>query len=384
MAKINYDKIIVKFLIKEADQNELEALDRGLKKKLNSSIFNEYVRIDYLISLFMSDHNLDKAKKSISRKVKKAEAKLRIKFYGKIAVAAGVLILIGLSIFNENEEIKSSTVQTGIEVGSSKAILTLENGEEVSLKKGKSFEKGYASSNGEHLIYENHAKQDVPRNKPMYNSLTIPRGGEFFLKLSDGSKVWLNSESKLKYPVSFFTGQPREIELVYGEAYLEVSPSIKHNGASFIVLSGQQKIKVLGTEFNIEAYRDRNEIITTLLGGKIELEVGDAVQELQPNQQAKIENGSDEINIAEVDVSKEIAWVKGLFHFEGKSLDEIMEILSRWYDVDVFFESTKEKNFTFTGILERTKSIEDILRLIETTSAGEITFVTKNRIIIVK
>lgn len=384
MRRGKFNKIVVKFLSKEANHDELEKLDVDLKNNKNAILFNNYVRVDYLTSLYMSTDNLDNAKRSIRKKVRKADSRRRLKLYGKVAIAASIILFIGLSLFQEDATKQTEAITTGVEIGSSKAILTLENGNEVSLKKGNSFEKENVTSNGEHLIYKNQVKEDISKNKIVYNYLSVPRGGEFFLQLSDGSKVWLNSESKLKYPVAFKAGMPREIELLYGEAYLEVSSSTNHNGALFKVLTVEQQITVMGTEFNVKAYKGEDKIYTTLAGGRIEVSKGSIIEVLSPHEQSIIELGSDNITISQVDVSKEIAWVKGLFNFENQSLDEIMETLSRWYDVKVFFETSKRKNFTFTGILQRTKSIEDILRLIETTSSGEVNFETKDGTVIVK
>lgn len=223
------------------------------------------------------------------------------------------------------------------------------------------------------------------KNELAYNSLTVPRGGQFFVKLSDGTQVWLNSDSKLKYPVKFQEGKARNVEVVYGEAYFKVSPSTEHNGASFNVLTKSQIINVLGTEFNIKAYDGDDEIVTTLVEGKIRVEKGKKSKVLKPYQQSKIRHNADIIKILDIeDLSQEISWINGLITFNEQSLDEIMKILSRWYDVDVIFETAEQKRFVFTGILERTKSIENILKLIETTSEGQIKFEIEDKTITFK
>lgn len=389
MLNSTFHKIIVKFLNKEANPSELEKLDDGLKKENNISVFNSFVRIEYLTSIYMSNYDLKKAKQSIDKKVKDVEKKRKINFYKKISIAASVLLVLGLSFFKiseqkgkENEIVKIPAV---IEIGTDKAILTLENGDEVPLEKGKNFEKGSLTSNGERLIYSG-GKDKSTKSKLSYNYLTIPRGGQFYVELADGTKVWLNSESKLKYPTSFQSGSIREIELVYGEAYMEVSPSSKHNGDSFAVVTGLQHINVLGTEFNIKAYKDEGEVFTTLVGGKIKIQKGQINKILIPNQQARVQNDLDEISIKDVDASQEISWVKGMFSFDEEPLEEIMKSLSRWYDVEVVFESAERKKFVFSGILERTKSINDILKLIEDTSSveGEVIFEISDKTILIK
>ena len=151
-----------------------------------------------------------------------------------------------------------------ITTGSDKAVLTLEDGSNIELEKGKAFKTNVVNSNGEKLVYNK-----TNQTKITYNYLTIPRGGQYFVKLSDGTEVWLNSESQLKFPVAFIKGQTREVTLVYGEAYFAVSPSTNHNGATFKVMNQGQEVEVLGTEFNIKAYKDEINIYTTLVEGKV-------------------------------------------------------------------------------------------------------------------
>ncbi|AWX43671.1 hypothetical protein HME9304_00662 [Flagellimonas maritima] len=380
MLNSKLNKILVKFLNGEADSKELQKLDLALKNKVNAPSIYNYVRIEFLISLCMLDNDLDSKKKSIKRKVRLAEKKSMIKNFKRIAIAASILLVMGLYFNRQYRTEALITPKSNIKIGADKATLTLEDGQKILLEKGKSFDKDYASSNGEHLIYDDVSDDGEIR----YNSLKIPRGGEFFVQLADGTKVWLNSESELRYPVSFKIGEPRKVELVYGEAYLEVSSSTDNEGAPFLVMTGNQQIKVLGTEFNIEAYKNTKEILTTLAGGKIRIRKGISAKDLLPNEQSKTELESNTIEIYPVDASKEIAWVKGLFNFDEEPLSEIMETLSRWYNVEVFFNSPKLKSIKFSGVLERTNSIEDILKLFETTSGGEVAFKTKNNVVIIE
>ena len=148
--------------------------------------------------------------------------------------------------------------------------MTLADGSKIALEKGTPVQTQNANSNGEELIYESSKNT----SRLVYNYLTIPRGGQFVIKLSDGTKVWLNSASQLKFPVAFIEGESREVELVYGEAYFEVSPSTAHKGAHFQVYNKKQKVEVVGTEFNIKAYKDESNIYTTLVNGKVNVETG--------------------------------------------------------------------------------------------------------------
>lgn len=282
-----------------------------------------------------------------------------------IAMAASLLLLISISlIINKTNPLKIETPQVAhkeILIGSDKATLTLEDGSVIELEKGKSYTKGNASSNGEKLVYNSNGKSAAIAN----NLLTIPRGGQFFVQLADSTKVWLNSESQLKYPVAFVDGQTRQVELVYGEAYFEVSPSTKHKGSRFKVKTQEQNVEVIGTEFNIKAYRDETAIYTTLVEGVVAVSNAAKKQILTPSQQSKITEYNGSISVSEVDVYNEISWRKGLFVFKGMPLKDIARVLSRWYDVDIVFADPALGNVKFNGVLNKNQKLEDILTTIK-------------------
>jgi hypothetical protein len=291
-------------------------------------------------------------------------------FYTKTAfkltvMAASLLLLISISlIINKANPLKIETPQVAhkeILIGSNKATLTLEDGSVIALEKGKSYTKGNASSNGEKLVYSSNGKSAAIAN----NLLTIPRGGQFFVQLADSTKVWLNSESQLRYPVAFVDGETRQVELVYGEAYFEVSPSTKHKGSRFKVKTENQNVEVIGTEFNIKAYRDESAIYTTLVKGVVAVSNTSKKQILAPNQQSKITEYNGNIDISEVDVYNEISWRKGLFVFKGMPLKDIAKVLSRWYDVDIVFADPTLGNVKFNGVLNKNQKLEDILTTIK-------------------
>jgi len=192
--------------------------------------------------------------------------------------------------------------------------------------------------------------------------LTVPRGGQYVVELSDGTKVWLNSESQLKYPVSFIEGQSREVELAYGEAYFDVSPSSKHKGAKFKVFNQFQEIDVLGTEFNIKAYKGESNVYTTLLEGKISVSIDNKNLGLKPNQQLDLDINNNTSTIKTVDVYNEVSWKDGVFSFESKTLEEVMKVFSRWYDIEIVFKNNSIKNEEFVGILRKNKNLETILK----------------------
>ncbi len=324
--------------------------------------------------------------------------KSKIRFLGIKNLLKYAAVLIGVLFvtiyFFDNElflknEISSNKI---IEPGKDKAILTLEDGTNVALEKGKTYATENIKSNGEELVYDsekkennNHKLTDEASNKPIaYNYLTIPRGGQFYLVLTDGTKVWLNSDTKLKYPVSFTAGTSREVELVYGEAYFEVSPSTLHNGDSFVVISKMQQIEVLGTEFNVKAYKDETISYTTLVEGKVALLVDNSKEFLVPNQQAKVAiNTKEIIDILNVDVDDEISWKEGVFSFKHKTLKEIMKVLERWYDVEINFSNSNIEEVKFVGVLSKKQPLDDILTIIKNTNTIS-DYEINNKIIMLK
>ncbi|REE83015.1 FecR family protein [Lutibacter oceani] len=311
----------------------------------------------------------------------------KLKLIWRYAAAASVTVLLATSLFlnfkNEMLGKQPISVKNDIKIGTNKGILTLQNGEQVLLEKGKEYNSQTANSNGEQLIYaENTDNQKSTSKEIAYNVLTIPRGGEFFIQLEDNTKVWLNSESQLKYPVAFTDGQLRKVELVYGEAYFDVSHSTEHKGSKFKVFTKNQEIEVLGTEFNINAYKDESDIYTTLVEGKIAVANGKSNTILNPNQQSIIKDNIEGIYVVEADLFTATSWRKGIFSFENLSLEKIMQTLSRWYDVEVEFSNPKIKEENFTGVLRKNQNIEEILKIIKT--MNNISYEIDNKKIILK
>lgn len=298
--------------------------------------------------------------------------------------AAAILVFIAAGYFyltkdTQVEDIISTTANNQIRIGTDKAILTLEDGSNVILEKGQAYVSENISGNGKEIIYENrlHNTKNIG-----YNYLTIPRGGQYFVKLSDGTQVWLNSDSKLKYPVQFVDGETRVVELLYGEAYFDVSPSAEHRNSKFKVFTGDHEIEVLGTEFNINAYKDESEIYTTLVEGKVSVNSGILHKQLIPGEQSKYNKIDKAIKVSKTDVYNEVSWKRGTFSFKGKPIKDIMNVLSRWYDFEVYFENESLKKKTFGGVFSKDQRIEDILMMFENTN--KISFEISGKTITVK
>lgn len=353
-----------------------------VSKLLDGSITKE--ELDKLLNFFLNNQEIENwpahlgSKEDVQQRMhekirleldfdKKEETKvipLYKRPFFKYAVAASVVLFVTFAtVFNQQKEkAVVVSVPNKIETGTDKAMLTLEDGSTVVLEKGKVYNNKNVNSTGKELLYN---KSNSSSKKVAYNYLTIPRGGQYAITLSDGTKVWLNSETKLKFPVHFVEGKTREVELVYGEAYFDVSPSTAHKGAGFTVSQKAQEIHVIGTEFNIKAYKDDSSISTTLVEGKVEMQFANVKQNLIPNQRANFDVKTKKVKIAKVDVYSDVCWKDGVFSFEDKPLDEIMKVLSRWYDIQVVFENESLKKEQFNGVLIKDRNIDEILRSIK-------------------
>ncbi|TNJ46083.1 FecR family protein [Tamlana fucoidanivorans] len=283
-------------------------------------------------------------------------------------VAAVLILLISvayviLTLSPTNEHLKSEESQ--VLAGTDKAILTLSDGSEIALEKGVPFKNELVQSNGKRLEYHNESTHTFE----VFNYLTVPRGGQYQIALSDGTIVWLNADTKLKYPAAFKKGAPRIVELLYGEAFFEVSPSTDPNKDMFQVRTKHQTIEVVGTKFNVKTYSDEPNIVTTLTEGRITLEIDHKTRALKPGDQAILNRQSKRLNITKINTEYATAWMNGYFNFKDKPLKEIMQVLSRWYDVDVHFEDAHLETVKFSGILSKTQHLNDILKGIQITNA---------------
>lgn len=364
-----FEKLIVKFLTKEANIDELKELEDWLAEEENEKLFLEFIKTNATINISFGRYDKKKAKQNILNEIRSKDKVRRLPGRFKYVAAAILIGVLATAYFlrtntQGNVLIEKSNSIVSIKPGSNKAVLMLENGEVITFEKGTSVQTNNARSNGEQIIYS----KGNENKELVYNTLTIPRGGQFYLELSDGTRVWLNSDSKLKYPVNFVKGQNREIELVYGEIYLEVSPSNLHDGAMFSVLNNNQLTEVLGTKFNIKAYRDDAQILTTLKEGKVAVTSQKSKQILYPGQQTNLNVADSTMRIASVIVDNELAWVRGDFVFNNAPLKDIVKVLSRWYDIDFKIESEYVENQRFKGQLSRNNNLENILELIKSTN----------------
>ena len=389
MVSSHIENLIVKWFNKSASAVDLDELSEWIELPGNNQIFIDYVQTHYAITFSTNNPDLAPIKKRLLQEIRKEKtvfSKYKLHRIWKYAAVAILFLSIGYfyqsDYFDNPSNITNSDVDiitSVIEPGSDKATLTLEDGSVVALEKDKVYQSEKVNSDGKQLVYN---VSNKPKSELVYNYLTIPRGGQFYVKLSDGTEVWLNSESQLKYPVAFIEGTTREVELVYGEAYFDVSHSANHNGDKFKVLNQNQEVEVFGTEFNIRAYKDEDIIYTTLVQGKVTINNFTSKRELVPNQQSKIDLNNNKMIVNTVNVYDEISWKKGLFSFRSMPLKEIMVVLSRWYDVKVVFDNAELEDVKFNGVISKNEKIEEILTIIKNTNFINAYEITDKKIII--
>lgn len=312
---------------------------------------------------------------SILQREKASEAPAR-KIFGwkKIAVAASIVGLLAtgawLIFFNQSPEQQITTAKpTGQDVqpGKDGAILTLADGRKIvldDLQNGKITDVAVKKDN--QLSYSNAETTATTQ----YNTMSTPKGRQFSLVLADGSKVWLNAASSIRYPVAF-TGSERAVEIT-GEAYFEVAPSNFAQGGGqgkrpFIVSVNGVKVEVLGTHFNITAYNNESSIKTTLLEGSVKTSVvnGESVI-IKPSQQAEITNSKQIVTHDNVDTEKIIAWKDNVFLFSGDDIQSVMRMIERWYDVEVEYKGNITDRH-FTGIISRNNKVSEVLKMLQGT-----------------
>ena len=288
-------------------------------------------------------------------------------------------ILIGFSVFaiyfasKDSGEKTIVNTKTSILPGNNVAYLILSSGKRIalnSLNKGEVVNEAgvQIKKTAEGQLVYTISEQRNDHEKLNYNTIETPKGGQYQILLPDGSKVWLNAASSLKYPSSFTKSNQRLVSLK-GEAYFEISTD---KTRSFIVHSANQEVKVLGTHFNINAYTDEPETTTTLIEGSVKIsplinEVADftAERRLKPGDQAM--RSISGIRIRHVDVEEAIAWKNGQFVFSSESIAAIMRKISRWYNVDISYEGNVSA-LKFTGTLSRYAQVTEVLQMLEMTN----------------
>jgi len=296
----------------------------------------------------------------------------KIRVWQSAAAAILILLTAGIYYYQNSPEpviVKTETprFKNDVAPGNNKAILTLDDGSKIDLDDAKTGILASESNidikkTGDGQLEYTAGAQNVKTVK--YNILSTPMGGEYQLVLPDGSKVWLNSGSTLRFPTAFI-GSERIVELK-GEAYFDIAKNPK---MPFLVRTNNaMDIKVLGTQFNVMAYDDEKNINTTLVEGSVEVLKGSEKTNLKPGQEAILNRGSGNIKVAQADLEQAIAWKNGYFIFYNENIESIMRKVSRWYNVDIVYQGNLN-NKDFVGTISRNKNVSELLKMLELTGA---------------
>lgn len=297
----------------------------------------------------------------------------------QVAAILLVALLIG-SLFipakkkqdTNSEKLTGASHQKPIVPGANKAYLTLANGTNIVLDDAKNGAltsqpgvKISKTGNGV-VVYEfiKSATINAGNTMPQFNTITTPRGGQYQVVLADGTRVWLNAASSIRFPQAF-NGAQRLVELS-GEAYFEVAKDKSH---PFIVQSNGTKVQVFGTHFNVNAYPDNNSVTTTLLEGSVQMSNSSQAAMLVPGEQGISAQSGGFISVSRADIQQATAWKNGYFIFHDLSIVEVMKQVSRWYDVDIQYQDEAVKNNEFGGAISRYKSITELLDNIQLTQS---------------
>jgi transmembrane sensor len=347
-------------------------LSSEYEKEVKAFIKKEISR-DHLLaqpySQLLSPERADIIFNKITRKDQQAPVR---SVWWKFSAAAILLILAGAGIYSMLKDRNSETIaelptipkqlSKDIDPGTNGAILTLSNGQRIildSVGNGKLTTQGSTDifNSAGSLVY---ASGEKTGKEQLYNTMATPRGRQYKLVLADGTKVWLNAASSIRFPVAF-TGLKRNVEIT-GEVYFEVT---KNRAAPFIVKVKNMEVQVLGTHFNINAYEDEASIQTTLIEGSLKVSVDSETTLLAPGQQAKL--GKEGLKLVpQADINEAIAWKDGMFLFNKADIQSVMRQIARWYDVDVMYEGEIPRDH-FGGKLPMDAKASQVLEALQQT-----------------
>ena len=296
--------------------------------------------------------------------------------------AASVVVIAGVSawiLLSQEPDVHNLPVAEKFEPG--KAVVTLEMASGLkyrldtlsSVVRNNRVNVAFDNNDGVLKIKEQDSLADGATKEIGYNTVNVPYGGTYTVELCDGTKVYLNSGTTLEFP-SRFDGKVRSV-ILKGEAYFDVARNVSK---PFVVEVDEMKVKVLGTSFNVKSYVDEPGVYTTLVEGSVAiLRDGQPEKKIKPGEQAYYNKGVGTLSIAEVDVNEFTSWKDGLFYFKDIALEEILRIVSRWYDLEVFYMNQGAKSVIYSGKLPMYSSVEDVLRKFEI--SGDVRFELKGR-----
>ena len=309
------------------------------------------------------------------------EPRFALMWFKHIAVAASVMGILFTGYYllpgdKKQNHFTTRTFKNDVKPGGEKAVLLLANGQKIILDTARN---GTISSQGNTQVIKFNGKiayntGGSPDAEISFNTIYTPRGGRYQVELPDGSQVWLNAASSLRFPTSF-KGSERRVEIT-GEAYFEVA---KNTRMPFIVKVNSSEVRVLGTHFNINAYSDESTLTTTLLEGAVQFTNGKSTYTLKPGDQAELSRTGQVKLLSDVDLENVVAWKNGLLHFENDDINAVMRKLSRWYNIEAVY-NTDVKDHFFAEIPSKS-NLSEVLKVLELT--GKVKFGIDGRTIVI-
>ena len=377
MANERLTYLFYRYFQKTASREELEELSLLINEPENEAAVKLLMEEAYL--LFEPQGNVlsETQSEQILTNVQSRTRK-HINWWRRIAAAAAVLVLISAGLYGwlQKGDWKPEPViarHNDVPPGTNKAVLHLADGTVVTLDSAGNqvIRQGGTTINQQNGQLRYNAN-DPNATAVSFNTLATPRGGQYSVTLPDGSKVWLNSASSLRFPTAF-TGPERKVELT-GEAYFEVAKNAKQPFK--VTLEDKTTIEVLGTHFNVNAYKDEPAISTTLLEGAVRLTNGKERITIKPGERAQLKEGGTKFVIDRPDVERVVAWKNGFFQFNGDNITMIMKQLSRWYDIEPVYAGNMNMK-DYSGYISRNSNISEVLKMLELTN--EIKFKVEGR-----
>ena len=359
-------RLFAKALAGELDESEAQELEAWLRESPRHAEEWNALRREIVAGGAVFDLQRE-GKRMVEKRWRKFERQTRgrQRILVWVRYAAAALVPLGLAfwfLIGRQPEAPRQVAVAPILPGTYKARLILDDGRQVALDSAthvrmRELPGVEVKAENNVLVYTN--GDTIVEKQVKYNTLEIPRGGEYALQLADGTRVWLNAGTSLRYPV-VFSGQERRVEL-RGEGYFEVA---KDSASPFVVSVNGVDVRVLGTSFNVSAYSD--EVVTTLVEGKVQMRSQADSVVLVPDRQG-VWDGK-RMTVKRVDARNYALWREGVFFFEDMPLEDILDALARWYDVHVFYQNAELKMMRFSVEIKRYEHIDTILRRIAETN----------------
>lgn len=366
--------------VQEKELNEWRSVSPRHEELFQRMLSSEHV--EKSISRFVkTEEEEERGWRQLQQKARSGRSVRKIKWFPYAAAIVLILSVGGVFYFSGDKEQTEilPIAKNEVQVPGSRAVLILPDGRKVDLE-NEVLRSDLAQSDSLLLVSARSLKYrdiDSPDTTEIFHTLEIPRGGEYLLTLSDGTMIYLNSESTLSFPVKF-QGKERKVYLT-GEAYFKVAKNTEH---PFVVTAGELEVLVTGTTFGVRAYKDEKDIQTTLESGQVTVKVEGKSVKLVPNKQVLFNKSTMGLEVRDVDVDLYLAWVDGRLVYDNCPLEKILTDLGRWYNIDVFYSRDELRSYQFSLNMKKHEEFTQVLELIGKT--GEVQFEIKDNTVIVK